>query len=469
MLRLGAAILSPLRPKFDNGDQAQTHGRQSARLLPTPVYTSISGQDYEPNEAPEDFARDAKMELMRRATDDLKSASQDAERFQLLNDVLDIMNTELGTKDVFREMDGFLVTLNILSSLRPPATAQNDDILKTLFSVLALSVHDHQENSAAFQALTGDLVLSGTLETLVSTNTTSLTHVIGCLLAFAANDFDLFGVFVETEAINNEDWEVIDAKIVSSVDVHSLVLHNTIGIATILRLLHLASPSTTHAVLKLLDRLVYSGHRNQALLNQSRIIDILFDFLHALPPFIPQSETLSITKSLKRLLEMGAPLEESRIIFKSLLKPVDDKAAKPYELNTPVLELLRTGMRAAGKWPSFLAFGTGGDHRAGIEMPKCHLNGRTFPGSAGFTFLAWIYVEKLPGQLSELQLLRAESTGWPPRTLCSLKILSSGMLSYYTPSMREPTVLEPLPQQPTTPTPSTTAPLDTYLSVPPIG
>lgn len=83
MLRLGAAILSPLRPKFDNGDQAQTHGRQSARLLPTPVYTSISGQDYEPNEAPEDFARDAKMELMRRATDDLKTASQDAERFQV--------------------------------------------------------------------------------------------------------------------------------------------------------------------------------------------------------------------------------------------------------------------------------------------------------------------------------------------------------------------------------------------------
>lgn len=248
----------------------------------------------------------------------------------------------------------------------------------------------HLASHISLQALAGDLVLSGTLETLVSTNTTSLTHVFGCLLAFAANDFDLIGVFVDLEAINNADWEAIDAKIVSSVDVHSLVLHNPIGIATILRLLHLASPSTTHAVLKLLDRLVYSSHRNQALLNQSGIIMILFDFLHALPSFIPKSETLPITKSLKRLLEMGAPLEESRIIFKSLLKPVDDKAVKPHELNTSVLELLRTGMRAAGKWPSFLAFGTGGDHRAGIEMPKCHLNGRTFPGSAGFTFLVSI-------------------------------------------------------------------------------
>ncbi|KIO27820.1 hypothetical protein M407DRAFT_72594 [Tulasnella calospora MUT 4182] len=441
MLRLGAAILSPLRPKFDNSDQAQTHGRQSARLLPTPVYTSISGQDYEPNEAPEDFARDAKMDLMRRATDDLKTASQDAERLQLLTDVLHIMNTELGTKDVFREMDGFLVTLNILSSLRPPSTSQNHDILKTVFSVLALSVHDHQENRAAFQALTGDLVLCGTLETLVSTNTTSLTHVFGCLLAFAANDFAFVGVFVDTDAVDNADWEAtIDAKIISSVDVHSLALHNTIGIATILRLLHLASPSTTHAVLKLLDRLVHSSHRNQAVLNQCGIISILFDFLHILPSFIPQSETPYIAKSLKRLLEMGAPLEESHIIFKSLLKPMDAKAGKVHELNTATLDLLRSGMRAAGKWPSFIAFGTGGDHRAGIEMPKCHLNGRTFPGSAGFTFLAWIYVEKLPGQLAELQLLHAESTGWPPRTLCSLKILGSGIIDPNVPPLGSTTL-----------------------------
>lgn len=82
MLRLGAALLSPLRPRFDNGNDSQ-NGRQSARLLATPVYTSISGQDYEPDEQPEDFARDAKIELMRRAVDDLKTASQDSERAQV--------------------------------------------------------------------------------------------------------------------------------------------------------------------------------------------------------------------------------------------------------------------------------------------------------------------------------------------------------------------------------------------------
>ncbi|KAG8952301.1 hypothetical protein FRC04_004729 [Tulasnella sp. 424] len=456
MLRLGAAILSPLRPRFDNNDPSQPHG-QSARLLTTPVYTSISGQDYEPNEPPEDFARDAKMELMRRATDDLKGASQDAERSQLLADILHIMNTEPDTRDVFREMDGFLVTVNILSSLKPPSTSDIDDLLKNIFSVLAQSIHDHQENRAAFHTLIGDLVLCGTLETLVSTNTTSITHVFGCLLAFAANDFALVHVFVGTEAVDQGDWDSIDAKVVNSIDVHSLVLHNAIGIVTILRLLHLTSPSTTHAVFKHLDRLVYSGHRNQALLNQSGIVGLLFHFLHTPPSFIPQSEMNSITKSLKRLLEMGAPLDESRIIFRSLLKPMDVTAGKAPELNPATLELLRSGMRASSKWPSFIGFGTGGDQRAGIDMPKCQLNGRTFPGSAGFTFLAWIYIENLPTQTSELQLLHAKSTGWPPRTLCSLKILGSGLLSYYTSSMREPTILEPLPQQPTTPTPSTSA------------
>ncbi|KAG9019622.1 hypothetical protein FRB90_012468 [Tulasnella sp. 427] len=462
MRRLGAAILSPLRPRFDNNDQPQSSGRQSSRLLQTPVYTSISGQAYEPNEAPEDFARDAKIELMRRATDDLKSASLDSERCQLLNDILDIMNTEPDTRDVFREMDGFLVTLNVLSSLKPPSSLQNDDIVRCIFSVLAQAVDNHRGNTATLQALIGDLVLYGTLETLVSTNATSVTHVLGCLLAFSVNDFALADLFNTIESGSDE------TKVLGSMNIHSVVVQNVTGIATTLRFLHLATHSTVHAALKLLDRLVHSSHRNQALLNASGIVGLLFHFLRTGPPYISESGIVSIKKSLKRLLEMGAPVEEARIIFKSFLNSVDTPTGKSYTLDPTSLDLIKNGMKFASKWPSFIAFGTGRHNRAGIDMSECQLNGRTFPGSAGFTYLAWIYIEKLPTDNSELQLLHAESTGWPPRTLCTLKVLPSGLLSYYTPSMREPTVLEPLPQQPSTPIPIT-VPLNVHILPPAVG
>lgn len=87
MFRLGAAILSPLISKPDNTDDqsraSHSHGQPSARSAATPVYTSISGQEVEAPEQPEDFARDAKIELMKRATEDLKAATLDAERSQV--------------------------------------------------------------------------------------------------------------------------------------------------------------------------------------------------------------------------------------------------------------------------------------------------------------------------------------------------------------------------------------------------
>lgn len=238
------------------------------------------------------------------------------------------------------------------------------------------------------QSLVGNTVLSEALDTLISTNTTSTAHVFGCLLVFFTNNSALCNLFADVRDIGKGDnWSAVDSKVVASVDFTSTVLHHTIGIVTMAQLLHLASPAEARAVVKIIDRFVHSGHQNQARLNRSGIIILIFQLLHCPSSSILQSESSSLTKSLKRLLEMGAPIEESRLIFKSMLKPSEATAGRTSVLDTLPLDLIKSGIRVGGKWPSFLAFEADGNRLTGLSIPRHQLSGRTFPGSAGFTLL----------------------------------------------------------------------------------
>lgn len=70
MLRLGAAILSPLRTRLDE------------RSPDTPVYSSLEGTHWQ-GELPEQYARDAIIQVMRRATEAFKEAETEADRLQV--------------------------------------------------------------------------------------------------------------------------------------------------------------------------------------------------------------------------------------------------------------------------------------------------------------------------------------------------------------------------------------------------
>ncbi|KAJ6452736.1 hypothetical protein C8R47DRAFT_1229309 [Mycena vitilis] len=70
---------------------------------------------------PEDFARDVLIELMRILADRLKLAESTKERIETLAEIQRIMTQDaLGaTKDVFREMDGFVGLMSALSMASP--------------------------------------------------------------------------------------------------------------------------------------------------------------------------------------------------------------------------------------------------------------------------------------------------------------------------------------------------------------
>lgn len=177
------------------------------------------------------------------------------------------------------------------------------------------------------------------------------------------------------------------------------------GIVCMLQLAPPASPSLAYATLKVVERIAFISHRNQALLNESGVAGILFQLLRSTPPR-PVEEIVVMSKTLKRLLDMGARPDEARAMFRSVLKPEADGPSN-YHLDSEVLEQLKIGMRSAGKWPSFIAFGSGGEARAGLELPNAHLQGRTFPGSTGLTFL----VSAPPPLYKELRVSNCSPTG----------------------------------------------------------
>ncbi|KAG8908740.1 hypothetical protein FRB99_002978 [Tulasnella sp. 403] len=446
MLRLGAAILSPLRTRFDENKAL------SPRPSSTPIYSSL-GADYVDIEPPEDYARDARIEVMRRATESLKETGPGDEQLQLLNDIHRIMSEDSDTKDVFREMDGFLAIMNILSSQRPPEldaqsaaipdvkSLGDNHVVRLVFAILSQAIKGHPRNRKSFETLVGYQLLHRSLETLIHSHLLTLPQVLGYLFAFAMQDFGLCDLFLSFDHSPALDPTTIDAKIATMESRIFFALHNPAAIVCMFRLLSLASPSISHATLRIIERIVFASHRNQALLNQIGLAGILFEYLHS-GPELPPSELPIVRKTFRRILEMGASIQHSRSMFQSALKLTPPST---FSINSSVLEYTKFGMRAIGKWPDFISIGCGGPEKVGIELSNAQLLGRTFPGSAGFTYMAWVYIEKLPlTSTTHIQLLNAFGT-LPPRILCSLSILPSGYLSYYTTSMREPIIFDPLP------------------------
>jgi hypothetical protein len=116
-----SALLTPLRARFETSPRVET------------VAPPLVG-DNEDDMAPEDIARDVLIELMRNAVEKLKETGGVSSKVevrvlhgylagilpklpQVLTEVHRIMLEDACTKDVFREMDGFLAIINILSTL----------------------------------------------------------------------------------------------------------------------------------------------------------------------------------------------------------------------------------------------------------------------------------------------------------------------------------------------------------------
>jgi hypothetical protein len=80
----------------------------------------------------------------------------------VLVEIHGIMVQDACTKDVFREMDGFLVLMNVLSTIQPthswsiastgdPIVHEVLEAVRLVFSILSEAMDDHQANVIFFE------------------------------------------------------------------------------------------------------------------------------------------------------------------------------------------------------------------------------------------------------------------------------------------------------------------------------
>ncbi|KAF7792655.1 hypothetical protein EIP86_003752 [Pleurotus ostreatoroseus] len=386
--------------------------------------------------AAEDFARDVLVEVMRNAVERLKLAEGLQPRTQVLVEIHGIMTQDGCTKDVFREMDGFLVLMSVLSTIQPAhswAVAVEGDMIvhevleavRLVFAIISEAMDDHKENATFFERSVGYESLAQSVIPLVSDPKT-VEQTLGFLAALALHNFSLSGVFIET---GKRDYAAIDSQLQNAEPMFKTIRH-----PGALRVLHSSleylppanAPLLRYSVLKLFERLVQHSHRNHAVLASLNLVGSLFEIYYASvkgrapedadadadekpEPTTSKQERHVIVRLLKRLLELGFTTEDARIMFQRSVKSDDT-------LDIDVLELLRAGLK--NRWPEHLSL----EGPSALTIPEEHARGLPH---GGFTFMIWVRIESFP--VDKAQSIFAFRLG--QTTVFSLNIRPGGNLT----------------------------------------
>ncbi|KAH9042628.1 beach-domain-containing protein [Lactarius pseudohatsudake] len=376
-----SALLTPLRARFETSPLVETA---------TPRVDGNEGDI-----APEDFARDVLIELMRNAVEKLKETSDIHTKVGDLTEVHRIMLEDACTKDVFREMDGFVAIINILSTLR---TSRDESTLgedkeqvlgetleaaRLVFVIASEAMSGDEVNSQYFERHVGYESLSQALQPLV-TDSQVEDQILGFLFSFALNDFSVSSLFM---SLREADYDVVDS-LIKDIEVRLGLITQPGAICILLDLLPQHSEDTMlhYMVYRLLERLSALRHRNKP---ERRIVQ----------------------KLLRRILDLGATTVDTRIMFQSAV-------ASDGTLNADILEMIRSGIKS--RWPDHFSF----ERRASLEFYE--ENAKGLP-TTGFTFMIWIWLERYPTKDAQtIFSFRVAS-----RTLFHLKIREDGRLELW--------------------------------------
>ncbi|KAI0700338.1 beach-domain-containing protein [Cytidiella melzeri] len=366
----------------------------SDRFIPSPRPNISLAPHTEDIFSPEDFAKDVLVEVMRNAVERLKLAEGLNARSEVLVEIHGIMVQDACTKDVFREKDGFLVMMSVLSTIQPahswsiassgdPIVHEVLEAVRLVFAIISEAMDDHQDNAVFFERSVGLMSLGQALSTLVSDERT-VEQTLGFLVSFALHNFSLSSLFIQGENFTYED---IDSEL------HNLgPMMKFIRYPGALKVMHTSlpllpqsqAPRLRYTSLKLLERLAHHSHRNHAILNTLNLVGSLFDAYcesrgtkDEHHPF-PKQERQVIARLLKRLLELGVDTEVAKSIFQRAVTSDDG-------LDGDVLEVLRAGLKV--RWPEHMSL----ERQAAITVPVSS----GLP-STGFTFMIWLRVEKFP-------------------------------------------------------------------------
>ncbi|KAF8266238.1 beach-domain-containing protein [Lactarius quietus] len=398
-----SALITPLRARFETSS------------LVEPV-TRVDGN--EDDIAPEDFARDVLIELMRNAVEKLKSMSDIHSKVEVLTEVHRIMLEDACTKDVFREMDGFVAIINILSTLRTSrdeSLAEHqeqalDEIVEAarlVFVIASEAMSGDEVNSQYFERHVGYESLAQALQPLV---TDAQDQILGFLFSLALNDFSVSSLFT---SLHVADYNDVDSRI-KDIEVRLGLIAQPGAIRILLDLLPKLSEDTMldYVVYRLLERLSALRHRNKVILCGLDILGRLFrTFISQKKMSTSSQERRIVQKLLRRILDLGATTVDTRIMFQSAV-------ASDGTLNADILEMIRSGIKS--RWPDHFSF----ERRSSLELREENTKGLP---TTGFTFMIWIWLERYPTKDAQTIF----SFRVPSRTLFHLKVRADGCLELW--------------------------------------
>ncbi|KIK63270.1 hypothetical protein GYMLUDRAFT_196894 [Collybiopsis luxurians FD-317 M1] len=402
-------LLTPLRAKFDLSPRSSTHN------VPPP-----SEDD---DLAPEEFASLVLIELLRNSVEDLKQADTRKAKIEVLAEIQRILLQESQTKDVFRELDGFLVLISVLSALGQPTSAgpviePEEQVLadaiectRLVFNVASDAIHNHPQNAEYFRTYVGYDSLSSALHGLLS-NPKTLNETLGFLLAFALTNFSVSGVFCTLEP-HQANLDEVDTIIH---DFGLRLVDATIQHPGAVYLLWNSITPKSYSTFKIFELIASINHRNRAILSVPQVITPLLDHLSTLSaaPDKDKREKTVMQKLCRKLLDMGATPSIARSMFQRTTKADGT-------LDMDLLELIKAGMKS--RWLEHFSF----RNSSGLVLTQEGV--KSLPVT-GFTFMIWLWVEKLPRSGTSQILFATRVTGMP-EDLLSFRLHHDGKLELF--------------------------------------
>lgn len=261
-----------------------------------------------------------------------------------------ILLQEPQTKEVFRELDGFLVLISVLSTVHHlnsgPVIEPEEQVLadmiectRLVFSVASDALADHPQNIEYFRTYVGYDSLSSALNGLV-TNPQTLNETLGFLLSFALSEFTAIpGLFCSFRVCTKpDDFDATLAKYGAQLSTAIIGRPEAVYL-----LWNFISPKS-YASLKLFEILAGANHRNRAILSVPEIVQPLLAHLST----VQEKKEKTVTQKLaKKLLDMGSSPIIARGMFQRVIKADGT-------LDMDLLELIRAGMKS--RWLEHFSF-----------------------------------------------------------------------------------------------------------------
>ncbi|KAJ6565477.1 beach-domain-containing protein [Mycena vulgaris] len=401
-------LLTPLRLRFDSSPRSAVTNNVTTPSIPD-----------EDELDPEDFARDVLIELMRLSVEKLKLAESTHVRMEVLAEIQRIMlqDTPGATKDVFREMDGFVGLMSTFSTalergMDEGQVSETIECSRLAFMITSEAINDHPENAQYFKKRVGYEALATAIQTLVADPRT-VDYTMGLLLSFSFRNFSLAGAF---KSIRNAPIADVDATLREVVSRLGGIKRPG-AMAILCRLSpHLIGEDSSmrYGVLKLFELLSNTTHRNHVVFSSFDLAAPILSRFAA--PGTPEIERNVLQKLLRRLLDMGATPQVARMLFQTVVK--EDET-----LDAELLELIRYGMKS--RWLEHFSM----ESPASLTLTEEGVKGLPI---TGFTFMIWLWIKELPATTHPIFSARLNS-----RTIVSLSLRGDGKLELSTSSNRD--------------------------------